>query len=385
MNRLLMLALAPAAIAAPAMAQDHSGHDMSSMPGMSSSAAKPAKPAKPAQAAKPAAAAPAQGHSGHDMSSMPGMSPSATAQPAKPDQAAQPAAAAPAQDHSGHDMSGMPGMAPAVDPHAGHATAADAGAMSEEQGPLPVSDDPVAIPEPPKDFAADKVFGTAAMARSRQVLALEHGGARVSQLRANILEWAPQSGKDGYRWDVEGWYGGDINRVVVKTEADGLFGGKLEKGEVQLLYSRAVARYTDVQVGVRQDIGERASRTYLTAAFDTMLPYWFEIEGAAFLSDKGDAFARLEGSYDLRLTQRLVLQPRAELEFAAQDVPRQGVAAGLTDGEFGLRLRYEIRREFAPYIGVSHERQFGGTADLAKALGRSTRDTTFVVGLRAWF
>lgn len=343
MSRLLLLALAPAAIAAPAMAQDHSGHVM---------------PATPA----PAASAP------------PTSSPSAV------------------QDHSGHVIAPAQIAAPSVasDPNAGHGVMGQATGQSmdqsmEQDGPPPVSDAAVALPDPPTDHAADAVWGTGAMARSRAILDHEHGGMKVKQLRAETLEYAPRSGRDGYRWDLEGWWGGDLNRLVVRSEGEGAVSGKLDSAEVQVLYSRAFARYTDLQAGVRQDVGPGPSRTYLTAGFETLLPYWFEVEGATFVSDKGDVYGRLEGSYDLRLTQRLVLQPRAELELSAQKARRDDVGSGLTKGEFGLRLRYEIRREFAPYIGVLHERRFGGTADLARARGEDVRDTSLVVGLRAWF
>jgi copper resistance protein B len=300
-------------------------------------------------------------HAGHDMSAM----------------AAPPAAAAPATPHAGHDMSTMappPTAAPIPDPHAGH----DMSAMASP----PVD---AAAPPPPSNHAADRSFDPVAMERAREILRAEHGGARVSMLMANILEDDAGKGRDGYRWDGEGWYGGDLNRAVVKTEGEGAWRGGLEAGEVQALYSRAVGRYTDLQAGVRQDFGAGPSRTYATVGFETLLPYWFQAEGALFVSDKGDVLARFEGTYDLRLTQRVVLQPRAELDFAAQDIAETGTGSGVSRGEFGLRLRYEIRREFAPYIGVSHDRAFGRTADFARSRGEARRATRFVVGLRAWF
>lgn len=239
-------------------------------------------------------------------------------------------------------------------------------------------------PPPPviRDNLADAVFGAGPMQRARSILENEHGGARVSKVQADLLERAPKG--DRYGWEVEGWYGGDINRFAFKTEGEGASRGGVEAAEVQLLYSRAVARYTDVQVGLRYDVEPR-SRAYASLAVDAMFPYWFEAEGSLFLSDKGDLLARLEGSYDWRLTQRLILQPRAELEFAAQDMPESEIGSGLSTGELGLRLRYEIRREFAPYIGVSFERAFGDTARFVRAHGEDVKSTRVVVGLRAWF
>jgi copper resistance protein B len=145
-----------------------------------------------------------------------------------------------------------------------------------------------------------------------------------------------------------------------------------------------VGLYTDLQAGVRQDV-EPKSRTYATVGFETLLPYWIEASGALFLSSKGDVLGRAEGAIDWRLTQRLIVQPRAELNFAAQDIPETATGSGLSDAELGLRLRYEIRRAFAPYVGVAWNRRLGRTADYARAQGREVSDTSFVVGLRAWF
>lgn len=293
------------------------------------------------------------------------------------------AAAAQTDPHAGHVMP----MAPA-DPHAGHVMPADphAGHM---MAPAPAAQTGASLAvgsaAPPPvitDALADAAYGRPAMDEARATLAREHGGMAASKIQADLLEWAPRG--DGYRWDVESWFGGDLNRLVIKTEGEGRLGEGAGAAEVQALYSRAVARYTDVQAGVRYDIEPR-SRAYVTAAIDTMFPYWFEAEGAVFLSDRGDVLARATGSYDLRLAQRLVLQPRAELTVAAQDIDDSAIGSGLAKGEFGLRLRYEFRREFAPYVGVSYERSFGRTADLVRSKGEGVGETRFVAGLRAWF
>lgn len=355
-SSLLALALAGSASAAAAQAPSdpHAGHVM------------PAQPAAP-QATPPPAADP---HAGHVM-------PAPAATPADPHAGHQmPAPQAPADPHAGHVM--PEATATPADPHAGHAM--EPGAAAQTGADLPVGN--AAAPLVITDALADPVFGAASMQRARRVLAGEHGGSRVSKVQADLLEWSPEG--ENYRWQVEGWYGGDLNRFAFKSEGEGRSGEGVEAAEVQLLYSRAVARYTDVQVGLRYDIEPRA-RAYATVAVDAMFPYWFEAEGSLFLSEKGDLLARLEGSYDFRLAQRLVLQPRAELEFAAQDIPQSKIGSGLSKGEFGLRLRYEFRREFAPYIGVSYERAYGDTADFVRAHGETVGETTFVVGLRAWF
>jgi copper resistance protein B len=325
-----LIALLPVLWAAPAMAQ-HAGH---------------AAPTPPNATAKPAPA-PADPHAGHDMSAMPAPQ------------------AAPADPHAGHDMGAMPGM------------------NAEAMGPPPLPDHETTPPPAPGDHLADKVFDPAAMDRARALLRQEHGGARASQVMANLLEHRAQSGGDGYHWDGEAWFGGDFNRLVIKSEGEGDRHG-VQAGEIQALYSRPVGLYTDLQLGLRQDV-EPKSRTYATVGFETLLPYWIEASGAVFVSNKGDVLGRAEGAIEWRLTQRLILQPRAELNFAAQDVAATATGSGLSEGELGLRLRYEVRREFAPYVGVSWSRRFGRTADFARQRGDDVSETSLVLGLRAWF
>lgn len=342
MNRLILLGVLPALLSAAAQAQTpdpHAGHVMPA-------AAPPAGASAPSPTADP--------HVGHAM-------------PAKP-----------ADPHAGHAMPGAP-----ADPHAGHTTPAPMTAETMTGAQLPVGDAPA--PTPPGDRLADAVFGRAAMEPARDLLRREHGGAMLSKTMIDTLEVRPGDGPDGYAWEGEFRYGGDINRLVLKSEGEGAFGEHLEQAEVQALYSRAIGPYFDLQAGVRQDFQPRPRRTYATVGFEGLAPYWFEVEGALFLSNKGDVSARFEGSYDLRITQRLILEPRVEANLEAQDVPELGVGAGLSDAEVGLRLRYEIRREFAPYVGVHYERKFGETADLARAAGEDRDDLRVVLGVRAWF
>jgi len=293
---------------------------------------------------------------------------------------AQPPAPAPAaprtpDPHAGHQAA--PAQPPA-DPHAGHAMGA--GAAAKTGADLAIGAAPA--PAPTTDLLADRLYGPGPMQRARALLAEEHGGAFASKMQADLLEWTPDG--DDYRWEIEGWYGGDRNRLAFKTEGKGRSGEGVEQAEVQFLYSRAVSRYTDVQAGVRFDVEPR-SRAYAVLAVDALFPYWFEAEGSLFLSEEGDLLARAEGSYDVRLSQRLVLQPRAEVNFAAQDIAASGIGSGLSTSELGLRLRYEFRREFAPYIGVNYERSHGATADFARSAGEPVSSTRVVVGLRAWF
>jgi copper resistance protein B len=265
----------------------------------------------------------------------------------------------------------------------------DHGAMGHAQNPMAPAADaaiPQGTPPPvPTDHAADALYDPAAMARARAAMIAEGGGMTYSQWMLDRLEYRAGKGADGYAWEGEGWIGGDINRFAVKSEGEGRFGGSLERAEVQALYSRAIDPWFNLQAGVRQDFGEGPDRSYAVIGIDGLAPYWFEVGAEAFLSTRGDAHLRLEASYDQRITQRLILQPAAEFNLAAQDVPELGIGAGPSDIELGLRLRYEIAREFAPYVGINWERKLGDTADHARAAGDKPSATSLVIGLRAWF
>lgn len=231
--------------------------------------------------------------------------------------------------------------------------------------------------------AADRYFDPEVMAHARGMMREEMGEMRFSRVMLNLAEYLPDPKGDGYRWDARAWYGGDIHKYVLRTDGEGGSGG-VESADVQALYSRAISRFTDLQFGLRQDIKPHG-RTYASLGAQVLAPFWVDFEGALFLSTHGELLARAEGSYDIRLLQRLVLQTRAGLDLAAQDTAAIRTGSGLSMAEVGLRLRYEIRREFAPYIGVSWEKRFGTAADYWKAAGEGTRSTTFVAGLRAWF
>jgi len=324
------------------------------------------------------------------------------------------AASAQGMDHSGHGDMTMPAApspscppqhaamghcspAPAADPHAGHtmppasdpqcppehAAMGHCKPQAPDSATLPAGNGP---PPPPVEADyADRIWGAEAMAASRAALRREHGGMAFSQVMIDLAEARVGAGPDGYRWSGEGWFGGDINRLVIKSEGAGAFGGRLDEGEAQALYSRAIGPYFNLQAGARQDFRAAAPRTYATIGVEGLAPYWFEFDAAAFLSSKGALTARIGAYYDQRLTQRLILQPRAELNLAAQDVPAAAIGAGLSEAEAGLRLRYEIAREFAPYVGVSWRRKTGRTADLARAHGEDAGGAALVFGVRAWF
>lgn len=251
-------------------------------------------------------------------------------------------------------------------------------AMDETVGSEPA-------PPAPTDHAADRFFDPGAMNAARLQLHREHGGEILSKVMLNLGEYQARNGGDGYRWEGEAWFGGDINRLVIKSEGEASVRGGVDSGELQALYSRAVTPYFNLQAGVRQDFEPQPRRTYAVLGVEGVAPYWFDVQSALFVSDRGEVLGRLEGTYDLRLTQRLILQPRVETNLAAQSIPEIGVGAGVSDVELGLRLRYEIRREFAPYIGVSFEQKFGAGADFARAHGEDASQTSIVFGVRAWF
>jgi copper resistance protein B len=276
--------------------------------------------------------------------------------------------------HAGHDMSAMTGGAPNIP------TSVDAvgGRMVEAAPPAAARAAPA--------HAADLLFDPVVMAESRKQLLVENGDVRTTAVLIDSIEASFGDGEEGYSWNAQGWTGGDINRFWWKTEGEGAFDGKLHDAEVQALYSRAVAPFWDVQAGVRQDFRpDGDDTTHLTVGVQGVAPYWFEMSAAAFLSTEGDLTARAEAEYDQRITQKWILQPAIEVALSASDIPELEIGSGLTSVTAGLRLRYEIRKEFAPYVGVEWSRSFGDTADYAKARGDDVDATRFVVGIKAWF
>lgn len=207
----------------------------------------------------------------------------------------------------------------------------------------------------------------------------------VTFVQADRLEGRASEAERGYLFDLQGWVGTDASKFWAKIEGDGLVGGEPGELEVQALYSRMVSPFFDLQLGVRQDASADEPRTHAVVGIQGLAPYWFEIDAAAFVSHTGDVTARVEAEYELLFTQRLVLQPRIELNAAFQDVEALGLGAGLSSAEAGLRLRYEIRREVAPYVGISWQRAYGGTADAARAAGAGVAGTSVVAGLRLWY
>ncbi len=206
----------------------------------------------------------------------------------------------------------------------------------------------------------------------------------LGHLLVDQLEWQDADEGAGGAWDVTGWLGYDFNRLWLRSEGE-REGGEFEAAEAHLLYGRAIARWWDLVAGLRQDFEPGPGRTYAALGLQGLSPYWFETELTLYAGERGQSGARLEFEYEQLLTNRLILQPRIEFNAWSRSDTRRGIGAGLADLEAGLRLRYEIRREFAPYIGVNYAQVFGNTADLRKARGDDTSELRAVAGLRLWF
>ena len=244
-------------------------------------------------------------------------------------------------------------------------------------------------PPPPRafegpDHAAAAIWGEEAMDIARARNHELHGNQRFWTVMAERLEARLGGEHDEYLWDGQAWYGSATDRVFLKTEGEGAFGEGPEDAEVQLLYSRAIGPWFDLQAGVRLDI-EPETTPYLALGVQGLAPYNIHVDAVAFLSDEGNLLARIEAEHDLKLTQRLILQPRVEAELSAQDIPGRGIGAGLPEIAVGARLRYEIAREFAPYVGVEYEAATGRTATYKRAAGEDPDGVVFLIGLRAWF
>ena len=210
-----------------------------------------------------------------------------------------------------------------------------------------------------------------------------HDSGVNSMLLINQLEWQGGDG-NAQSWDIKGWVGGDIDRLWLRSEGE-RSAGRTESAEAQALWGRAISPWWDLVGGVRQDFKPGASQTWAAFGLQGMALYNFEAEATLFVGESGHTAARLEGDYDILLTNRLILQPTAELNFYAQNDPQRGVGSGLAESDLGLRLRYEVRREFAPYVGLSWNRTYGQTAQYARDEGEDVNQLHWVVGVRLWF
>lgn len=196
-----------------------------------------------------------------------------------------------------------------------------------------------------------------------------------------------EDGVEVLLWDVQGWIGNDYDKLYLKSEGEARLDGddRIEGADLELLYSRNISKFWDLQAGIRHDFKPDPERSFLALGVQGLAPQWFEVDATAYLSEDGDVSAKIEVEYELMLTQRWVLVPRLETALSFQDVPEYEQWKGFTDVEVGARLLYHIRRELAPYIGVSWHRHLGETANRIESEGGDIDSAAFVAGLRFWF
>lgn len=212
-----------------------------------------------------------------------------------------------------------------------------------------------------------------------------HDDPAVGGLLLDRLEYVDaRDGGHALVVDGQAWYGRNFDKLWLKFEGEHA-DGRLQDLRTEALWSHAVASFWDAQLGVRHDFGAGPARTWAAFGIEGLAPYWFETEATFYVGQSGRTAARVAFEYEARFTQRLILQPSLEANFHGQDDPQRGVGSGLSGIEAGLRLRYEIRREFAPYVGLVWQQRFGRSRDFARAHGEPADDLQFVAGFRVWF
>ena len=203
-------------------------------------------------------------------------------------------------------------------------------------------------------------------------------------LLVDRLERVYTRDNNGTAFDTQAWFGRNYNRLVFKAEGDAVK-GKLQEARTELLWGHAIAAFWDMQLGVRYDSGVGPDRRWLAFGVQGLAPYWFEIDAAAYMGDNGKTALRLGAEYELLLTQKLILQPRAEINLYGKRDPARDIGSGLSDALVGLRLRYEFTRQFAPYAGIEWAGKFDETASFSRAAAEKTREARWVAGVRFWF
>lgn len=206
----------------------------------------------------------------------------------------------------------------------------------------------------------------------------------LAMLLVDKAEYRKTSGHDHFAWEADLWVGHDVNKAWFKTEGENSE-DRTEEAELQMLYSRALTTNWDFQVGWRHDFRPSPQRDWLAAGFRGLAPYRFDVDIAAFVDKEGRTSIRADADYEILFTQRLILVPEIELDWFGKSDPERVIGAGLSTLELGLRLRYEIRREFGPYVGINWWTKLGDTKDIARAVGDETEDFEVVLGLRLWF
>lgn len=229
----------------------------------------------------------------------------------------------------------------------------------------------------PHDYSGGYDFG---------MLPRHHTGdvAYRSVIKMDRLENVQTRDNAFAEYDLQAWLGKDYDRLTLKAEGE-VDEGDLHEARTELLWGHALATFWDAQLGLRYDSGLAPDQKWLALGVQGLAPYWFEVDATAYIGERGHSALNLEAEYELLLTQKLVLQPRlAATLYGRRDAARE-LGGGLSDLSGGLRLRYEIRREFAPYLGVEWNGKFGGTADYARAAGERRSETRIVAGVRFWY
>ena len=316
-----------------------------------------AAPSPTAPARKPAT--PAVDHSTMDHSQMQGMDHSKIDQPQMQE-----------MDHSTMDHSQMQGM--------DHSTMDQPQMQGMDRSAMDHAAPPQVTPVPPVTQAdRDAAFPDV---HAHHL----HGTSIQSYWLLDRLEVSDADNGTALGWEAMAWVGGDIQRIWLRSEGEAV-DGRIEHGDLEVLYGRSVRPWWDVLAGVRQDVGGGPSRTWAAFGVQGLSPYKFEVAATAYIGQGGRTALRAEAEYDTLLTNRLILQWRAEANAYGKADPLAGIGSGLSTVELGARLRYEVTRQFAPYIGIEHNRAFGNTTDLRRASGHDVGDTRIVVGVRIWF
>ena len=375
------------ALAAPAMAQDHSRHGL---PAAQDHARHPAE-SKPVDAAA-GAGQDAQG--GHEVTAAPvdhaamGHA-SATDPPGRSvDRGATSHRSAPARTTpQAMDHAAMGHEAPDTGNDAGHAAMGHGLPATEKPGQT-VDHAGMGHVKPSPDAPRTPIPAVTDADRAAAFFHADDHAVHDNTIQRYVLfdrlEGFDTDAGSGLAWDAQSWIGTDLDRVWLRSGGERA-GGHTESADLEVLYGRAFARWWDVVAGVRHDFEPGDPQDFLAIGVMGLAPYKFEVEATAYLGERGRTAASIEVEYETLLTNRLILQPSLELDLHGKDDPTRGIGPGLSTAEAGLRLRYEIRREFAPYIGIVYERAFGRTADLRRDAGEDASDTRLVAGVRIWF
>lgn len=207
-------------------------------------------------------------------------------------------------------------------------------------------------------------------------------GVHAFMLADRLEAWDSDAGS-GFAWQGEGWIGTDLHRLWLRSSGEH-HDARIAAAEVEVLYGHSIAAWWDLVAGVRHDFRPGDARSFLALGIQGLAPQNFEVEATAYVGD-GQITARVETTYQLLFTNRLILEPHLQLQWFGEDEPQRGIGSGLASLEAGLRLRYEVRRRLAPYAGVGYQRALGETGNLRGDTGESIDDLRLVAGIRTWF